>query len=77
MRRRFCSRFAVRSAGSGMDSIFLSRGPQGRGDRGETNMRTGFFCSRFAVRSAGLGMNSIFLSRGPQGRGYRRGEEGK
>ncbi|MEY2497824.1 MAG: hypothetical protein QOD12_1380 [Verrucomicrobiota bacterium] len=29
----FCSRFAVRSAGIHVDSISLSRGPQGRGYR--------------------------------------------
>jgi hypothetical protein len=29
----FCSRFAVRSAGSGVNSFSLSRGPQGRGYR--------------------------------------------
>jgi hypothetical protein len=29
----FCSRFAVRSAGFRVDSLSLSRGPQGRGYR--------------------------------------------
>jgi hypothetical protein len=36
----FCSRFAVRSAGLCVDSVSLSRGPQGRGYRGGGKERT-------------------------------------